>query len=47
VRDELRRRIFRRFREEGIRMPFPARAVYMHAPEPGDGAGPKCGPAQA
>jgi len=35
VRDELRRRIFRRFREEGIRIPFPARAVYMHPPEPG------------
>jgi len=36
VRNELRKRIFRRFREEGIRIPFPARAVYMHAPEPGD-----------
>ena len=36
VRHELRKRIFRRFREEGIRIPFPARAVYMHAPEPGD-----------
>ncbi len=38
VRDELRKRIFRRFREEGIRIPFPARAVYMHPPEPGDPA---------
>jgi len=38
VRNELRRRIFRRFREEGIRIPFPARAVYMHSPEPDDPA---------
>jgi small-conductance mechanosensitive channel len=35
VRHELRKRIFRRFREEGIRIPFPARAVYVHTPEPG------------
>jgi small-conductance mechanosensitive channel len=34
VRDELRKRIFRRFREEGIRIPFPARAVYVHEAEP-------------
>jgi small-conductance mechanosensitive channel len=33
VRDELRKRIFRRFREERIRIPFPARAVYMQGPE--------------
>jgi small-conductance mechanosensitive channel len=33
VRHELRKRIFRRFREEGIRIPFPARAVYMQGPE--------------
>ena len=46
VRHELRKRIFHRFREEGIRIPFPARAVYMHAPEPGDAAEPKSGPAQ-
>ena len=46
VRHELRKRIFRRFREEGIRIPFPARAVYMHAPEPGEAAEPKSGPAQ-
>jgi small-conductance mechanosensitive channel len=46
VRHELRKRIFRRFREEGIRIPFPARDVYMHAPEPGDAAEPKSGPAQ-
>ena len=47
VRHELRKRIFRRFREEGIRIPFPARAVYMHTPEPGDAAEPKSGPAQS
>jgi small-conductance mechanosensitive channel len=29
VRTELRKRILRRFREEGIRMPFPARTVYL------------------
>jgi small-conductance mechanosensitive channel len=46
VRHELRKRIFRRFREEGIRIPFPARDVYMHAPEPGGAAEPKSGPAQ-
>jgi len=46
VRDELRRRIFRRFKEEGIRIPFPARAVYMHGPEPGEAAEPRSGPAQ-
>jgi small-conductance mechanosensitive channel len=46
VRHELRKRIFRRFREEDIRIPFPARAVYMHAPEPGGPAEPKSGPAQ-
>ncbi len=36
VRHELRKRIFRRFREEGIRIPFPARTVYHAAPEPGE-----------
>lgn len=46
VRHELRKRIFHRFREEGIRIPFPARAVYMHAPEPGDAMEPRSGPAQ-
>ena len=46
VRHELRKRIFHRFREEGIRIPFPARAVYMHAPEPGDAVEPRSGPAQ-
>jgi len=46
VRHELRKRIFRRFREEGIRIPFPARAVYLHAPEPGDAVEPRSGPAQ-
>jgi small-conductance mechanosensitive channel len=46
VRNELRRRIFRRFREEGIRIPFPARAVYVHAPEADGAVEPKSGPAQ-
>ena len=46
VRAELRKRIFRRFREEGIRIPFPARAVYVHAPEPGERVEPQSGPAQ-
>jgi small-conductance mechanosensitive channel len=31
VRNELRRRILRRFREEKVGMPFPARDVYFHA----------------
>ena len=35
VRHELRKRILRRFREEGIRMPFPSRAVYLHPAEGG------------
>jgi len=30
VRNELRKRIFLRFREEGISMPFPTRDVYLH-----------------
>lgn len=30
VRPELRRRILKRFREEGIEMPFPTRSVFMH-----------------
>lgn len=30
---ELRKRIFARFREEGIEIPFPIRTVYMHAPK--------------
>jgi small-conductance mechanosensitive channel len=46
VRHELRKRILRRFKEEGIRIPFPARAVYMHAPEAGDAAEPKSGQAR-
>ncbi|HEY7391620.1 MAG TPA: mechanosensitive ion channel family protein [Bryobacteraceae bacterium] len=29
VRNELRRRIFERFRQEGIEVPFPARAIYV------------------
>jgi small-conductance mechanosensitive channel len=35
VRHELRKRIFRRFREEGIQMPFPTRTVYLHGADPG------------
>jgi small-conductance mechanosensitive channel len=46
VRHELRKRIFRRFREEGIRIPFPARAVYLHGPDPGDPVQPSSGPVQ-
>jgi small-conductance mechanosensitive channel len=33
VRHQLRKRIFRRFQEEGIQMPYPTRTVYLHAPE--------------
>ncbi|HEX3879621.1 MAG TPA: mechanosensitive ion channel family protein [Bryobacteraceae bacterium] len=34
VRHEVRKRIFKRFREEGISMPFPQREVWLHnAPE--------------
>ena len=42
VRNELRRRILRRFLAEGIRMPFPTRTVYLHSPENAapDGAAP-------
>jgi small-conductance mechanosensitive channel len=47
VRDELRRRIFRRFKEEGIRIPFPARAVYLHAPAPDASVEPMSRPAQS
>jgi small-conductance mechanosensitive channel len=46
VRHELRKRILRRFKEEGIRIPYPARAVYMQAPEAGEAAEAKSGPAQ-
>lgn len=34
VQHELRKRIFRRFRRDGILIPFPARTVYMHEREP-------------
>jgi small-conductance mechanosensitive channel len=37
VRNELRRRILRRFRAEGIVLPFPARSLYVH---PVDGVNP-------
>jgi small-conductance mechanosensitive channel len=30
VRNELRKRLFRRFREEKIKIPYPARTVYLH-----------------
>jgi small-conductance mechanosensitive channel len=30
VRNELRKRILRRFREEGIRIPFPTRTLEVH-----------------
>jgi small-conductance mechanosensitive channel len=33
VRNELRRRILRRFRTEGIVLPFPARSLYVHSAE--------------
>jgi small-conductance mechanosensitive channel len=33
VKAELRKRILRRFREEGIAIPYPARAVYLQEPE--------------
>ena len=36
VRHELRKRILRRFREEGVEMPYPARDVYLHGPESAD-----------
>ena len=35
VRNELRRRILRRFRAEGIVLPYPARSVYMHSADDG------------
>lgn len=40
VRHELRKRIFRRFREEGIDIPFPSRTVYLRPPAPPDAAQP-------
>ena len=45
VRNELRKRILRRFREEGIEMPYPTRTVHLEAAagaepmQPGRGAG--------
>jgi small-conductance mechanosensitive channel len=33
VRHQLRKRVFRRFREEGIEMPFPTRSIYLHPTE--------------
>jgi small-conductance mechanosensitive channel len=34
VRHELRKRILQRFRTEGIHIPFPSRAVYLHEEKP-------------
>ena len=34
VRNELRQRIFGRFREEGIRMPYPTRTIFLHETRP-------------
>jgi small-conductance mechanosensitive channel len=35
VRNELKKRIFRRFREAGIEIPFPTRVVRLEGPNPG------------
>jgi small-conductance mechanosensitive channel len=44
---ELRKRIFKRFRREGIEIPFPIRTVYMKSQiEPGPTAGPTAGPTE-
>jgi small-conductance mechanosensitive channel len=32
VRNELKRRIFRRFRQDGIEIPFPTRTVHLEYP---------------
>jgi small-conductance mechanosensitive channel len=37
VRNELRKRIFLRFRQEGIQIPFPTRTVYVKGPAAADG----------
>lgn len=34
VRNELRKRIFLRFREEGIEVPYPTRTIHISGPEP-------------
>jgi small-conductance mechanosensitive channel len=39
VRNELRRRVLRRFREEDIGVAYPARAVYLRGPRDGGAAG--------
>jgi len=39
VRNELKKRIFRRFRDEGIEIPFPTRAVRLEGSIPGAPAG--------
>jgi small-conductance mechanosensitive channel len=40
VRNQLRQRIFQRFREEHIRMPYPTRTVFLHETRPeADGLG--------
>jgi small-conductance mechanosensitive channel len=40
VRNELRKRIFQRFREERIEIPFPTRTVYMREPGAGEAGAP-------
>jgi small-conductance mechanosensitive channel len=37
VRNELRRRIFQRFRQERIQIPYPTRTVYLREPAPREG----------
>lgn len=44
ARHQLRKRIFRRFHEEGIQMPFPTRTVYLHEPESGPPMKPNASP---
>jgi small-conductance mechanosensitive channel len=39
VRNQLRQRIFERFREERIQMPYPTRTVFLHEPRPGKDGG--------
>ncbi len=43
VRHELRKRILRRFREDGVQMPYPTREVYLHD----DGTSPASKPGRA
>lgn len=43
VRNQLRKRIYRRFQEEGIEMPFPTRSVYLRGQASGQGMKPDHG----